>query len=98
MYNGTNFVGAERELQLVDDFNCDHIVKETNKQYRIEWKFNPPAAPHFRGVFEAMIKAAKRALRSIQGNADVTYEELHSYLWRRNFTKFQTHHLCQRRH
>ena len=77
--NGTNFVGAERELrQLVDDFNRDRIVKETNKQYRIEWKFNPPAAPHFGGVFEAMIKAAKRALRSILGNADVTDEELHT--------------------
>ena len=77
--NGTNFVGAERELrQLVDDFNCDRIVKATNKQYRIEWKFNPPEAPNFGGVFEAMIKAAKRALRSILGNVDVADEELHT--------------------
>ena len=56
----------------------DCIVRETNKQQQIEWKFKLPSAPHFGGVFEAMIKSAKRALRSILGNADVTDEELHT--------------------
>ena len=35
-----------------------------------------PYAPHFGGVFETMIKAAKRAIIAILGNADVTDEEL----------------------
>ena len=42
----------------------------------IKWTFNPPYAPHFGDVFETMIKAAKRAVMAILGNADVTDEEL----------------------
>ena len=75
--NGTNFIGAERELrQLVDDLDYDHITRETSKQRPIQWQFDRPVAPHFGGVFESMIKSAKQALKSIRGNADVTDEEL----------------------
>ena len=42
----------------------------------MEWYWNPPAAPHFRGVFESMIKAAKRAISAILQDADVTDDEL----------------------
>ena len=77
--NGTNFVGAERELQeLVEAHDTDRITQETRKYHPIEWKFNPPSAPHFGGVFEALIKSAKKAIKAILGDADVTDEELHS--------------------
>ena len=61
--NGTNFVGANKELlevtgKLLKDTNLKSLV--TGKG--IKWKFNPPYAPHFGGVFETMIKAAKRAV------------------------------------
>ena len=61
-YN-TNFVGANKELleitgKLVKDTNLKSLV--TGKG--IKWTFNPPYAPHFGGVFETMIKAAKRAV------------------------------------
>jgi len=42
----------------------------------IKWKFNPPYAPHFVGVFEIMIKSAKRAIMAILKEADVDDEEL----------------------
>lgn len=40
--NGSDFVGAERELrELVDAFDQDRIKQKTNKFHRIDWKFNP---------------------------------------------------------
>ena len=77
--NGTNFVGAERELRkLVEALDADRIMQETSKYHPIDWKFNPPCAPHFGGVFEALIKSAKKAIKAILGDADVTDEELHT--------------------
>ena len=38
--------------------------------------FNPPSAPHFGGVFECMVKAAKKALYAVLGTSDATDEEL----------------------
>ena len=74
--NGGNFVGANKELcDLVKELDQEKITKSTANQ-GINWKFNPPLAPHFGGVHESMIKAAKRAIHAILGNADITDEEL----------------------
>jgi Family of unknown function (DUF5641) len=78
--NGTNFVGANRELQQpIAELDQQRIVRSLSKS-AINWNFNPPAAPHFGGVFEIMIKAAKRAVYAVLGNADVTDEALMSAL------------------
>jgi len=71
--NGTNFVAANREL-------CEIIcknprVQSTTSNLGIKWTFNPPCT-HFGGVFEIMIKAAKRAVTAILSKADVDAEEL----------------------
>ena len=74
--NGTNFVGANQELrELINQMLQNSKIKGLTCQ-RIKWTFNPPSAPHFGGVFETMIKAAKRAILAILGNADVNDEEL----------------------
>jgi len=76
--NGRNFVDAHRELQeLIVKLDHQKIVKSISS-HGLKWNFNPPSAPHFGGVFEVMIKAAKRATSAILGNADVTDEELWS--------------------
>ena len=76
--NGTNFIGAQRELQqLIADLDKKRLMSYSSMK-GIKWNFNPPAAPHFGGVFEIMIKAAKRAVYAILSNADVTDEELTS--------------------
>ncbi|XP_068692777.1 uncharacterized protein [Montipora foliosa] len=74
--NGSNFVAADREIgQLVAELDQEQI-RRTTANKGVEWYWNPPAAPHFGGVFESMIKAAKRAISAILQDADVTNEEL----------------------
>ena len=78
--NGTNFVAGNKELkELVQQLNQEWIVRKSSGVGEIQWEFNPPpppASPHFGGVFEIMIKCAKKAIRGILGNAEVTDEEL----------------------
>ena len=76
--NGTNFVGAEREMrELIENLDQGKIVRETTKYQPVTW-INPPSAPHFGGVFEALIKSAKKAIKIILGDADIRDEELHT--------------------
>ena len=42
----------------------------------VSWKWNPPAALHFGGVFASMIKSAKQAIFAVLGDAEVNDEEL----------------------
>ena len=74
--NGGNFVAADKELQnLVKGLDQDRIIKNAANR-GINWNFNPPLSPHFGGAHEIMIKAAKRALKAILTNANVSDEEL----------------------
>lgn len=74
--NGTNFVGAVNELkELVDQLDKERIQRTTANK-GIEWKFNPPGGPHFGGVHEIIVKAAKKAIYAVLGNSDITDEEL----------------------
>ena len=73
--NGTNFVGANNELEELAALGREKI-QEKSASYGIQWHFNPPLAPHFSGVHEVMINAAKKAIYAILSNSDVTDEEL----------------------
>ena len=74
--NGTNFVGGDRELQeLVQNLDQDKTQRMTSNEGN-RWHWNPPLTPHFGGVFERMIRSAKRPIQAILGNADVKDEEL----------------------
>lgn len=61
--NGTNFVGAERELQeALANLNQEAI---TGYLARVKWTFNPPAGSHFGGVWERIIRMVRRVLCSV---------------------------------
>ena len=63
--NGSNFVGAERELQKeIEDWNKERI-REAMSQRGIRWLFKPPAASHMGGVWERQIRSVQRILSMI---------------------------------
>ncbi|KZS06561.1 Uncharacterized protein APZ42_029944 [Daphnia magna] len=63
--NGTNFVGAERELcQAVEALDASEGIPESMKDSGIVWTFQPPRISHFGGTHESLVKSTKRALYS----------------------------------
>ena len=58
---GSNFVKADKDFKnLVNQLDQEKIQKTTRNK-EIQSSFNPPAAPHFCGVHEIMVKAAKKS-------------------------------------
>lgn len=62
--NGTNFVGAQRELrEAIEGWNHEQIHNAL-LQKEIRWIFNPPAGSHHGGVWERMIRSVRKVLNS----------------------------------
>ena len=77
--NGTNFVGAQKELlACVESWN--KLTPAVFVQKTIKWKFNPPSAPHHGGSWERLVRSVKRVLYVILGNRRVTEEVLRTTL------------------
>lgn len=78
--NGTNFVGAEREVrELVQAKDQEQIAGNVSNN-EIRWNWNPPLESHFGGVFESLVKVAKKTLKAIVGNAGLTDDELQTVI------------------
>lgn len=79
---GTTFIGADKELKelferstsFTNDISGILINEGTN------WHFNPPAAPHFGGIWEAAVKSAKHHLRRVISSHSLTFEEFYTLL------------------
>ena len=63
--NGTNFVGAERELREALAEMNESSVKDMLMKQSIEWVFNPPAASHMGGIWERQIRTVRKVLASL---------------------------------
>lgn len=79
---GTNFKGAEAELQNLFAASSKTLEKLAGMlaKDRIQWKFIPPAAPHFGGKWEAGVKSVKYHLKQVLGDTILTYEEMTTLL------------------
>lgn len=67
--NASNFVAADTELQLI--FTSSPLQNFLANR-EIKWKFNPPHAPHFGGVWERLIRSCKDALYAVIGSQPLT--------------------------
>lgn len=78
--NGTNFIGAERELrESLNSWNKSQIQKAM-LQEGVQWSFNPPGGSHYGGVWERMIKMVKKILSSILHQQTLDDEGFHTVL------------------
>jgi len=81
---GTNFVGANRELKEALAAFRKQDLNGSIARYAaaegIDWKFNPPAAPHQGGLWEAGVKSVKYHLRRIIGSSVLNWEEFNTAL------------------
>lgn len=74
---GTNFHGAERELRFA---TMEPQLKEQLAAYQIDFKFNPPNAPHFGGVWEREVQSVKSGLQVAVGSQSVSEDVLYTVL------------------
>lgn len=77
----TNFKGADSELKNLFS-TCSKELEDLALLANdgTQWLFNPPAAPHFGGQWEAGVKSVKYHLRRVVGDILLTYEEMNTLL------------------
>jgi len=73
--NATNFIEVQRKLASYLQGADANIAQEG-----IQWHFNPPAAPHFGGIWESAVKSGKYHLTRVVKDARFTFEELGTLL------------------
>ena len=72
--NGTNFRGADNEVKrAVETWNGSRMV-EVVRVKGVEWKFGPPNTPHWGGIWERLVKTAKKHLSAILSSEDLDVE------------------------
>lgn len=55
-------------------------IGRTLTEEGVRWIFNPPAALHFGGLWEAAVKSTKHPMRWVLGDTTLTYEEMATFL------------------
>ena len=86
--NRTSFgvIKAQISLMLHISFENSRISLHSRRHRRfcfiqhIKWKYIPKCAPHFDGLWKAVVKSMKTHLRRIVSSIKLTYEELTTVL------------------
>lgn len=81
--NGTNFVGASKELQVLYQKSKKSLpddLRDNLATIGTDWHFIPPASPNFGGLWEAGVKSVKYHLKRIMNEKLLTFEELTTLL------------------
>lgn len=78
--NGTNFVGAERELRDSLALLNHSKIQQSLSTEEIKWTFNPPFGSHHGGSWERLIRTIKKVLYSIVRQQVLDEESLQTVL------------------
>ncbi len=78
--NGTNFVGAERELREALVALNHNQIERTLSQRGIKWSFNPPSGSHHGGTWERLIRMIRKVLSSVLRQQTLDDEGFHTVL------------------
>ena len=73
---GTNFKGATRELNQAIAALDKKKIGDFAGDNSIEWKFNPPAAPHMGGIWERLVRSVKGVLTGLMKEKVLTDPQL----------------------
>ena len=80
--HGANFMGARNELlkyyKLIESSDWQESISNFSLDYQVTWHTIPQRAPHFGGLWEAAVKAAKYHLKRIVAGYKFTFEELYT--------------------
>jgi len=78
--NGSQMIGAEKELRLMIEGWDTSQLKEYCAERGMKWQFTTPLAPHQNGCAEAMVKSIKSALKKAIGDTVLSPFELYTCL------------------
>ena len=83
--NGSNFLGAKREILELQSFlkkqdTNDDIRHYLLSNHEVTWHNIPPRSPHFGGLWEGAVKSMKKHLHRITGSTLLTFEEMSTIL------------------
>ena len=78
--NGSQLVGAERELREMVKGWDTHKPSEFSAEKGMKWKFTTPASPHQNGCAKVLVKSCKLALKKAIGEQVLTAFEFYMRL------------------
>ena len=78
--NGTNFKGASKEIKDAIKQIDEKSIESFALKNSIEWRFNPPDAPHMGGAWERLVRSVKIAMKSILNEQAPTEELLYTVM------------------
>nr|XP_043069085.1 uncharacterized protein LOC122321977 [Drosophila bipectinata] len=82
--NGTNFIGARRSLdemqQLLNSTQQKDHVANSLADEGIQWTFIPPRAPLWGGKWESAVRCVKLHLRRVIGSSTLAHEQMRTLL------------------
>lgn len=76
--NGTNLVGAERELRQALSALDQRQIHQALMKKGVRWSFNPPSASHHGGFWERLIRSVRHVLCSVLKQQTLDDESLNT--------------------